>query len=83
MSKSHPQQLPAGIEEPQSSAFSARIFSDGRMVFDGKHRRNTFRQSEPSERYTFRFPDEMKKVPAQIIAEEYLLTDDEGREFSY
>lgn len=68
---------------PQSSAFSAKIFSDGRMVFDGEAPAEIpSGKAEPSEKvHTFRFPDEMKKVPAQIIAEEYLLTDDEGREF--
>ena len=45
------------FEEPQSSAFSAKIFSDGRMVFDEEAPAEIpSGKAEPSEKvHTFRF----------------------------
>lgn len=68
---------------PQSAEYRAQIYRDGRTVFVGEGSAGTPEgKTEPLGKiHTFRFPDEMKKVPVQITAEEYLLTDAEGREF--
>ncbi len=68
---------------PQSAEFRAEVHDDGKMVF-----KDTSPSGIPEGKsealgklHVFRFADEMKKVPVRISAEEYLLTDAEGRDY--
>mgnify|MGYP000855225271 FL=1 len=68
---------------PQSSEYRSKIYGDGRADIEGEAAVTIPEGTEKplGKIHTFRFPDETKNVPAVIAAEEYLLTDREGREF--
>ncbi len=68
---------------PQSAEYRAKIYRDGKTVFEGQGSAGMpSGKAEPlGKTHAFRFPDEMKKVPVQITAEEYLLKDAEDSEF--
>lgn len=73
---------------PQLAEFRAKMFKDGSLKFENAEIALTAvdsiksaRQKTSGKIYNFRFPDELKKVPAVVDAEEFLLTDAEGNKF--
>lgn len=73
---------------PQSTEVRAKIYNDGRVEFEDKDSSQSIAAAIKSgslkalgKIHSFRFPDEQKKVPAVIEAEECLLRDQEGNEF--
>lgn len=73
---------------PQSAEIRAKIFNDGSMEFEDGDTASTSADRIKIDRlktlgkiHNFRFPDEQKKVPVLIDAEEFLFTDPEGNEF--
>ncbi|MPN18988.1 hypothetical protein SDC9_166354 [bioreactor metagenome] len=73
---------------PQSAEVRAKISGNGNLEFKDEKaapaiaaRIKSGRMRALGKVHSFRFPDEQKKVPALIEAEEYLLTDQEGNEF--
>ena len=73
---------------PQSAEVRAIISGDGRLELeDGEtalaiaDRIKSGRPKALGKIHRFRFPDEQKKVPADIDAEEYLFTDQDGNEY--
>lgn len=73
---------------PQSAEIMAKIYNDGRVEFEDAESALAIAAGIKSgslkalgKIHNFRFPDEQKKVPAVIEAEECLLRDQEGNEF--
>ena len=73
---------------PQSAEVRAKIYNDGNIEYeDGEGSRSIAAAIKSGSLnalgkiHIFRFPDEQKKVPAVIEAEESLLTDQEGNEY--
>ncbi|MFA5672317.1 MAG: hypothetical protein WC922_07670 [Synergistaceae bacterium] len=73
---------------PRSAEVRAKIYNDGRVEYeDGEGSRSIAAAIKSrslialGKVHIFRFPDEQKKVPAVIEAEESLLTDQEGNEY--
>lgn len=73
---------------PQSAEARAKIYNDGRLEFEDEKTSQAIAAGIKTKSlkalgkvHIFRFPDEQKKVPALIEAEESLLSDQEGNEF--
>lgn len=73
---------------PQSAEFRAKISSDGNIEFYDADAASTVlsrikngRPKALGKTHNFRFPDEMKRVPVAIYAEEYVITDPDKKEF--
>jgi hypothetical protein len=73
---------------PQSAEIRAIIFNDGKVEIENggnalaiADRIKSGRPKALGKIHSFRFPDEQKKVPAVIDAEEYLFTDQDGNEY--
>lgn len=73
---------------PLSAKFRAKIYKDGRLEYvDGVAALtaagivNNARQKMTGKIHNFKFPNELKKVPAPIDAEESIFTDPKGNEF--
>ncbi|MDD4160787.1 MAG: hypothetical protein PHO18_07565 [Synergistaceae bacterium] len=72
---------------PQSALFKAKIYPDGKTEYEDNIPAATLGMIKKTDNrangrtYLFRFPDEMKKVPVDIKAEERLISDSGGKEF--